>query len=217
MFFEQQWDYEEEIDEVGGATSTTSKVAIVSRSTRPDADVDYAFAQATVGQGTVDFSGNCGNMASGVGPFALEEGLVQAMPGQTEVKCSPLLARMPAHPLYLDIRVFNTNTNRLLLDTVKVDSNESFDETGDYKINGVVGTGSEIKVSFLHPAGSMTGSLFPTGNKKDTLAIPSSARTPQYTITATLIDATSPFIFIDSATMPPTYHKHGPSARKASA
>jgi 2-methylaconitate cis-trans-isomerase PrpF len=80
-----------QIDGVGGATSTTSttsKVAIVSKSTRPDADVDYTFAQVAVGQGKVDFSVNCGNMASGVGPFALDEGLVQAMSGQTEVKCS---------------------------------------------------------------------------------------------------------------------------------
>ncbi len=76
---------QKQIDGVGGATSTTSKVAIVSKSTRPDADVDYTFAQVAVGQGKVDFTGNCGNMASGVGPFALDEGLVRAAPGQSEV------------------------------------------------------------------------------------------------------------------------------------
>jgi hypothetical protein len=83
-------DYKQ-IDGVGGATSTTSKVAVVEKSSRPDADVDYTFAQVAVGQGKVDFSGNCGNMASGVGPFALDEGLVQAKPGQTEV-CATLLS-----------------------------------------------------------------------------------------------------------------------------
>lgn len=76
---------QKQIDGVGGATSTTSKVAIVSKSTRPDADVDYTFAQVAVGQGKVDFTGNCGNMASGVGPFALDEGLVHAVPGQNTV------------------------------------------------------------------------------------------------------------------------------------
>ena len=77
-----------QIDGVGGATSTTSKVAVVSKSTREDADVDYTFVQVAVGVEKVDFSGNCGNMASGVGPFALDEGLVRAMPGQSEVSSS---------------------------------------------------------------------------------------------------------------------------------
>jgi 2-methylaconitate cis-trans-isomerase PrpF len=76
---------QKQIDGVGGATSTTSKVAIVSKSTRQDADVDYTFAQVAVGQGKVDFTGNCGNIASGVGPFALDEGLVHAMHGQNTV------------------------------------------------------------------------------------------------------------------------------------
>lgn len=74
-----------QLDGVGGATSTTSKVAVVSKSKRPDADVDYTFAQVAVGSRKVDFSGNCGNIASGVGPFALDEGLVLAKPGQKEV------------------------------------------------------------------------------------------------------------------------------------
>lgn len=82
---------QKQIDGVGGATSTTSKVAIVSKSTRPDADVDYTFAQVAVGQGKVDFTGNCGNMASGVGLFALDEGLVHATPGQKTVGRHALL------------------------------------------------------------------------------------------------------------------------------
>jgi len=77
---------QKQLDGIGGGTSTTSKVAIVSKSSRPDADVDYTFVQVAVGKGAVDFSGNCGNMACGVGPFALDEGLVQAIPGQTSVR-----------------------------------------------------------------------------------------------------------------------------------
>ena len=78
-----------QIDGVGGATSTTSKVAVVSPSSRPGIDVDYTFVQVAVGQEEVDFSGNCGNMCSGVGPFALQEGLVQASPGEQTVSTSP--------------------------------------------------------------------------------------------------------------------------------
>lgn len=75
-----------QLDGIGGGTSTTSKVAIVSKSSRSDADVDYTFAQVAVGKGKVDFTGNCGNMACGVGPFALDEGLVQSIPGQSSVR-----------------------------------------------------------------------------------------------------------------------------------
>ena len=78
-----------QLDGMGGGSSTTSKVAIVSKSSRRNADVDYTFAQVAVGEGKVDFSGNCGNMACGVGPFALDEGLVQASPGQSHV-CSEI-------------------------------------------------------------------------------------------------------------------------------
>lgn len=81
----QQGD-SKQLDGVGGGTSTTSKVAIVSKSSRPDADVDYTFVQVAVGQGKADFSGNCGNMACGVGPFALDEGLVVPLPGQKSVR-----------------------------------------------------------------------------------------------------------------------------------
>ena len=79
-----------QLDGIGGGTSTTSKVAIVGRSTRADADVDYTFAQIAVGSNKVDMTGNCGNMASGVAPFALDEGLVTAQPGQREVHSPPL-------------------------------------------------------------------------------------------------------------------------------
>lgn len=89
-----------QIDGVGGATSTTSKVAVVSPSCRPGIDVEYTFVQVAVGQEAVDFSGNCGNMASGVGPFALQEGLVQAKPGEHVVRLSPhLVVCLPMYEL----------------------------------------------------------------------------------------------------------------------
>ncbi|KAL6161216.1 hypothetical protein ACJBU6_00344 [Exserohilum turcicum] len=174
-----------QIDGVGGATSTTSKVAVISPSARMGVDVDYTFVQVAVGQEMVDFSGNCGNMCSGVGPFALQEGLVRASPGERT----------------LDVRIFNTNTSRIIVDTVQVDEDGSFQEDGDYAIPGVKGTGSEVKVAFVDPAGSMTGSLFPTGSRCDTINVQAKDGT-QFSVKATLIDAANPFVLVDERTLP---------------
>ncbi|CAN9180110.1 unnamed protein product [Alternaria alternata] len=175
-----------QIDGVGGATSTTSKVAVVSPSARMGVDVDYTFVQVAVGQETVDFSGNCGNMCAGVGPFALQEGLVRARPGEKT----------------LDVRIFNTNTSRLIVDTVQVDEDGSFSEDGDYAISGVKGTGSEIKVAFVDPAGSMAGALFPTGRRRDTIHVKEQDGN-RFSVKATLIDAANPFVLVDERTLPP--------------
>ncbi|KAI4161219.1 MAG: hypothetical protein LQ342_005010 [Letrouitia transgressa] len=184
-----------QLDGVGGATSTTSKVAVVSKSKRPDADVDYTFAQVAVGSRKVDFSGNCGNIASGVGPFALDEGLVLAKPGQKEI----------------DIRVFNTNTKRLLVETIQVDRQGRFQEEGDFQISGFDGSGSRIKINFINPAGSLTGKLFPTGNRQDTITIPVQPRAESTTnVRVSLVDAGNPFIFVHSGTLPELYHQLGP-------
>ncbi|EPE33860.1 hypothetical protein GLAREA_06873 [Glarea lozoyensis ATCC 20868] len=185
-----------QIDGIGGATSTTSKVAVVSKSEREDADVDYTFAQVAVGQEKVDFSGNCGNMASGVGPFALDEGLVKVLPGQTEV----------------DIRIYNTNTRKLLIENVQVDDEGHFWEFGDCHIGGVKAAGSEIKVQFVKPAGSMTGELFPTGERSETLAIGNVPPLENMCVQVTLIDAANPFVFVDSRSLPLSYHTEGPAA-----
>ncbi|KAH7361328.1 PrpF protein-domain-containing protein [Pyrenochaeta sp. MPI-SDFR-AT-0127] len=174
-----------QIDGVGGATSTTSKVAVISPSTRPGVDVDYTFVQVAVGQEVVDFSGNCGNMCSGVGPFALQEGLVHVKPGQRT----------------LDVRIFNTNTSRLIVDSVQVDADGSFSEDGDYVISGVKGTGSEVKVAFVDPAGSMTGKLFPTGRRSDTIVVKERNQSP-FSVRATLIDAANPFVVVDESSLP---------------
>ncbi|KAH7063914.1 PrpF protein [Paraphoma chrysanthemicola] len=175
-----------QIDGVGGATSTTSKVAVVSPSSRPGIDVDYTFVQVAVGQEAIDLSGNCGNMCAGVGPFALQEGLVQAPPG----------------PGMVDIRIFNTNTSRVIVSTIEVDADGSFNEHGTYAIPGVSGTGSEVKLAFLDPAGSMTGQLFPSGQRSQTLAV-----SPTLSVTATLIDAANPFVLVDASTLPASLAK----------
>ncbi|KAL9064979.1 MAG: hypothetical protein Q9161_008528 [Pseudevernia consocians] len=185
-----------QLDGVGGATSTTSKVAVVGRSQREDADVDYTFAQVAVGSKKVDMSGNCGNMACGVGPFALDEGLVTADPGQRE----------------LDIRIFNTNTGRILTSTVAVSAEGRFLEQGDHRISGYTGSGSRIKIRFENPGGSMTGKLFPSGLRQNHITVASPGVPREVTVRATLIDAANPFIFVDSSTLPSVYHQLGPDA-----
>lgn len=101
----------------------------------------------------------------------------------------------------MDVRVFNTNTSRTLVETVEVDGEGSFREDGYYKIPGVSGTGSEVKVAFIDPAGSMTGALFPTGKRAETINI-NQRNGPKFSVKATLIDAANPFVVVDEATLP---------------
>lgn len=178
-----------QIDGIGGATTVTSKIAVVSKSARPDADVDYTFVQVVVGEGKVDTTGNCGNMAAGVGPFALDEDILERQEGQTE----------------REVRIFNTNTNKLLISTIEVDLDGQFKEEGDYRIAGVEGTHSRIKVAFVDPAGSMTGKLFPTGNRQDEVHVEigdCAALEKPLSVKATLIDAGNPWVLVDSTSFP---------------
>lgn len=139
-----------QVDGVGGGSSLTSKVAIVSRSTQPDCDVDYLFAQVGVGQRSVDTRPNCGNMLSGVAPFAIEQGLVEAQDGETTV------------------RVFNVNTRARIDVTVQTPGRRvTYD--GQTGIDGVAGTAAPIRLNFLDAWGSVTGSLFPTGRRIDVI------------------------------------------------
>jgi 2-methylaconitate cis-trans-isomerase PrpF len=101
----------------------------------------------------------------------------------------------------VDVRIFNTNTSRLIVDTIEVDENGDFKEDGDYTIPGVKGTASEIKVAFVDPAGSMTGKLFPTGRRSDTIEV-KEHNGSHFSVTATLIDAANPFVVVDAATLP---------------
>jgi len=135
-----------QLDGVGGGSTLNSKVAIVSRSSRPDCQVDYLFAQVGVGHQSVDTRPNCGNMLSGVVPFAIEQGLIAAQQGQTTA------------------RVFNVNTGAKIDVTVCTPGGRvTYD--GDARIDGVSGTAAPILLNFLDAWGAVTGKLFPTGNR----------------------------------------------------
>jgi 2-methylaconitate cis-trans-isomerase PrpF/tripartite-type tricarboxylate transporter receptor subunit TctC len=139
-----------QVDGVGGGSTLTSKVAIVSKSSQSGCDVDYLFAQVGVGQKSVDTRPNCGNMLSGVAPFAIEQGLVAAQDGETTV------------------RVFNVNTRSRIDVTVQTPGRRvRYD--GETGIDGVAGTAAPIRLNFLDAWGAVTGSLFPTGQRIDTV------------------------------------------------
>jgi len=137
-----------QIDGVGGGYTLTSKTAIVAPSSHPDADVDYLFAQVSVEETSVDVGPSCGNILSGVGPFAIEKGLISAQDGETTV------------------RVRNLNTNSFIEVVVKTEQGEVVYE-GDTAIDGVPGTSAPVILNFLDVAGSKTGTLLPTGNVRD--------------------------------------------------
>ena len=139
-----------QVDGVGGGSTLTSKVAIVSKSSQPGCDVDYLFAQVGVGQKSVDTRPNCGNMLSGVAPFAIEQGLVAAREGETTV------------------RVFNVNT-RSRIDVTVLTPGGRVTYEGATGIDGVAGTAAPIRLNFLDAWGSVTGSLFPTGRRIDVI------------------------------------------------
>ena len=136
------------VDGIGGGTTLTSKVAIVSSSEHPQADVDYLFAQVSVDQMSVDFAPSCGNILAGVGPFAIERGLVVAQRDETLV------------------RVHNVNTGSLIEALVQTPDGR-VEYEGETAIDGVAGTAAPVLLSFLDVAGSKTGRLLPTGNLRD--------------------------------------------------
>src|SRR3954452_11715273 len=159
-----------QVDGVGGGSTLTSKVAIVSRSTRPDCDVDYLFAQVGVGHQAVDTRPNCGNMLAGVGPFAIEQGLVPAADGTTTV------------------RVFNVNT-RSRIDVTVQTPGRWVTYTGDARVDGVAGTAAPIRLDFLDAWGATTGSVFPTGARIDVID----------GVEVTCIDAAMPLVSVRAA------------------
>lgn len=161
-----------QIDGLGGSQSVTSKVAIVKKSSRPDADVDYTFAQVSVDKPLVSYKGNCGNISSGVGPFAIERGLIEAKNGMTSV------------------RIFNTNTEKVIIaDVVTTDGKVRYD--GDFAIAGVPGTASPIKLKFVEPSGTLGNGLLPTGNVVDILDVPNFGK-----VEVSIIDAANPLVFV---------------------
>ena len=163
-----------EIDGLGGATSQTSKAAIIGAPSRPDADVDYSFAQVVVDHPMVDWGGNCGNISSAVGPYAINSGLVKAVEPITTV------------------RVHNTNTGKIILEHVPVVGGRAA-SSGTYMIPGVPFPAARILLEFSSPAGSVTGKLLPTGNPRDTVTI---ADGRSYTVS--IVDAANPVVFLSA-------------------
>ena len=164
--------YRRQMNGIGGAASVSSKTAIVAPSADPAYDVEYHFGQVSIDRPIVEYNGNCGNMSAAVGPFAVDEGLVEAQEPVTRV------------------RIFQKNTDKRIVAEVPVKEGR-FDEEGDYAIAGVPGTGSRITLRFTDPGGSMTGRLLPTGSRQDTLSIPSLGR-----IRVSIVDAANPVVFV---------------------
>lgn len=168
---------ERQIDGLGGANSLTSKVAIVSVSNRDDADIDYTFGQVDITTGRIDYNSNCGNILSGIGPYAIDEGLVSVTEPVTSV------------------RIYNTNTNKISIAEVPVQYGRAKSD-GNYSIDGVPGRGAKIVLDFLDAAGSKTNSLFPTGNRTDTFEIPG-----YKTVEVSIIEITAPVVFVKASSI----------------
>lgn len=162
-----------QIDGLGGANSLTSKAAIIKKSNLKEIDVEYTFAQISIENQLVDFKGNCGNISSAVGPFAIEQGLVPAIEPITTV------------------RIFNTNTQKVIIAEVEVE-NGQVKTDGMCSIPGVPGTGSPIYLSFTNAEGAVTGKLFPTGNSIDVIQ---SSKGP---INVSIIDVANPLVFVNA-------------------
>lgn len=160
-----------QIDGMGGANTSTSKVAVIKKSSRSGIDVDYTFGQVDVNAPIVGKTMNCGNISSAVGPFAIDEGLVAAVEPMTEV------------------HIFNTNTQKEIIAQVPVQDGRAVTE-GDFAIDGVPGTAAKVTLKFVAPQGAASGKLLPTGNPKDTIEI--EGKTYEYSF----VDAANPVIFV---------------------
>ncbi len=161
-----------QIDGLGGADPLTSKVAIIRKSTRDDADVDYTFGAVGIEAAIVDYRGNCGNLSAAVGPFAIDEGLVQPTGATTRV------------------RIFNTNTGKILIADVRTDRGQTV-YVGDSRIDGVPGTSAPIALDYSASAGSVTGKLLPTGSVVEEIAV-----TGVGSVRVSIIDAGNPMCFL---------------------
>ena len=174
--------YGKQIDGMGGATSSTSKTVILSKSTRPDHDVDYLFGQVSIDKPFVDWSGNCGNLSAAVGPFAISNGLVEA-------------GRVPKDGIAV-VRIWQVNIGKTIVAHVPV-TGGAVQETGDFELDGVTFPAAEVLLEFIDPAdegdGDEGGAMFPTGNLVDDLVVPGVG-----TLKATMINAGIPTIFVNA-------------------
>ncbi|WP_045757706.1 2-methylaconitate cis-trans isomerase PrpF [Xanthomonas albilineans] len=173
--------YAKQIDGMGGATSSTSKTVILAPSTRADHDVDYLFGQVAIDRPFVDWSGNCGNLSAAVGPFAIAAGMLAP-------------ARVPRDGI-ATVRIWQANIGKTILAHVPMVGGD-VQETGDFELDGVTFPAAEIALEFLDPAADedgADGAMFPTGHLIETLEVPGVG-----TLTATLINAGIPTIFLDA-------------------
>ena len=174
--------YGKQTDGMGAATSSTSKTVILSKSTRPDHDIDYLFGQVSIDKPFVDWSGNCGNLTSAVGPFGISNGLVDP-------------ARIPQNGI-ATIRIWQANIGKTIIAHVPM-TNGAVQETGDFELDGVTFPAAEVQLEFMDPAADEDdggGAMFPTGNLVDDLDVPGVG-----TFKATMINAGIPTIFVNAA------------------
>jgi 2-methylaconitate isomerase len=159
--------YGRQLDGLGGGISSLSKAFIIGPSTHSDAQVDYTFAQVEVSRSIVDYTGNCGNCSSAVGPFAIDERLVPFSNGEAAV------------------RIHNTNTKKIIVARVPVVDGEAA-VVGDFELPGVAGLGARIALDFLEPGGSRTGRLLPSGRAREVIA----------GVEVSMVDASNPVVFV---------------------
>ncbi|HEY3537656.1 MAG TPA: 2-methylaconitate cis-trans isomerase PrpF [Trinickia sp.] len=174
--------YGKQIDGMGGATSSTSKTVIVSKSTRADHDVDYLFGQVSIDRPFVDWSGNCGNLSAAVGPFAIANGLIDA--------------QRIARDGVTTVRIWQANIGKTIVAHVPMTGGH-VQETGAFELDGVTFPAAEIELEFIDPAADEDGAggaMFPTGNVVDDLDVPGLG-----TLKATMINAGIPTVFVDAA------------------
>ena len=169
--------YQKQTDGMGGATSSTSKTVILSKSTQPDHDVDYLFGQVSIDKPFVDWSGNCGNLTAAVGAFAINSGFVAK-------------DRIPENGTAI-VRIWQANIRKTIIANVPI-TNGEVQETGDFELDGVTFPAAEVQVEFMDPADG-EGSMFPTGNLVDELEVPGVG-----TLKATMINAGIPTVFINA-------------------
>ncbi|WP_062565269.1 2-methylaconitate cis-trans isomerase PrpF [Pseudoalteromonas shioyasakiensis] len=170
--------YQKQTDGMGGATSSTSKTVILSKSAKADHDVDYLFGQVAIDKAFVDWSGNCGNLTSAVGAFAVSNGLVDA-------------SKIPENGV-VEVKVWQVNISKTIIVHVPI-TNGEVQETGDFELDGVTFPAAEVKLEFMDPADG-EGALFPTGNLVDELEVPGIGM-----LSATMINAGIPTVFINAS------------------
>ena len=163
-----------QLDGMGGGISSLSKICVIAPPTRAGADLDYTFAQVSVKDAAVDYSGNCGNMSSAIGPFAVDEHLIPVADADGEAT----------------VRIHNTNTRKLIVAHFPLEGGRAAVD-GDFRLPGVAGSGAPVRLDFLEPGGAGTGMLLPTGNATDTLEADGVRG-----IEVSMVDAANPCVFV---------------------